>query len=274
MPSSLDRSTHVQQMLKRGRDRYSCGTKMPIYGRCLEKSPFDQAPTSSFNELILWLWNHATQSELHSALTLMWASWFIRNKQVMSNERVDAVTIAIGFSNMVHDYEMYASKVYRVQHPRSPIIQHWVRPRTGWVKANFDAHVGSGLCRGLGAVLRDDNGQLLMVGTKRCTANWDTDTTEAAAGLYALELARRSGYSYVILAAANRDRGLTPRFLLCDSIFALCLYFEGFKCVHVSRKGNTIAHLAARRDTGNVDEMICMNPFPPSLQTLVDLDLS
>ena len=46
------------------------------------------------------------------------------------------------------------------------------------------------------------------------------------------------------------------------------------ECLHVSRKGNTIAQLVARGDTGNVDEKICMNPFLLGIQTLANLDLS
>lgn len=137
--------------------------------------------------------------------------------------------------------------------------------------------------RGLGVVCRDDHGKLLVVGTKKCQAMWDATTTEAAAALYAMELATHMGYTHISLegdamvvtsAIAKKDRGLTPIFLFYDKIQLLSSNFVGFECMHVSRKGNIVAHLVARRDMENVDEKICMNPFPLGIQTLADIDLS
>lgn len=101
--------------------------------------------------------------------------------------------------------------------------------------------------------------------------------------LYAMELATRMGYSHITLEGdahevlstiAKKEHGLTPIFLIYEKIFLLNSCFIGFECIHVSRKGNTVAHLAARREMNNVDEKICMNPFPQGIQALAVIDLS
>lgn len=99
-----------------------CPTTAVVWSTHPSMPLLNQAPTSSFNACLDWLWSHATKDELADALSLMWASWFVRNKQVMSSENVDAVSITIDFSNLIRDYEKYARKVYQAHLSRSPML--------------------------------------------------------------------------------------------------------------------------------------------------------
>ncbi|CAO2838716.1 unnamed protein product [Amaranthus hypochondriacus] len=134
----------------------------------------------------------------------------------------------------------------------------------------------------MGVVFRDARGNVLLTGTRRVTANWDVHTTEAAAAIFALELATRFGYEsihlegdslMVINAIMSEDNGATPFHLLVDHMHLLCNNLNNVLCSFVRRNGNTVAHMIARWDTGNAREKICMEPFPPSLQCLADLDI-
>lgn len=48
----------------------------------------NQAPISSFNDLLRWMWDHAIVEELTDAVSLMWALLFIKNKQVILAMRI------------------------------------------------------------------------------------------------------------------------------------------------------------------------------------------
>lgn len=161
-------------------------------------------------------------------------------------------------------------------------FQTWCPPSTGWVKINFDAHLGTGPIRGLGVVIRDDNGKLLLAGVRRVCANWSVDMSEATTAKFGVELAARFGYQWVHLegdsltvvrAIENREAGLSPIHLFYDDIFRLYSSFNDFGCSFVSRNRNILAHLVTRWELGNPSEKICMDPFPQSLLALANLDI-
>ncbi|CAO2822581.1 unnamed protein product [Amaranthus hypochondriacus] len=199
----------------------------------------------------------------------------------MTNTACDISQMASSFAKLISDYQQYSQKLSVTNPPRVLSFQKWKPPSEGWVKINFDAHVGVALRRGLGVVVRDHNGKVLLTGTRRVEANWNVHITEAAAATYAIVIARRSGYEHVHLegdslsvinAITRREQGSSHVNLFFDQIFELSLCFTSFMCSFVRRQGNTAAHMIARWDTGNAHEKICMDPFPPSLLTLVALD--
>lgn len=71
----------------------------------------------------------------------------------------------------MQQYQEYTTKV-RFNRLSSPIVsyQNWCAPSEGWIKLNFDAHVGDNIVWGIGAIARDHNGNVLYTGTRRCTA--------------------------------------------------------------------------------------------------------
>ena len=147
---------------------------------------------------------------------------------------------------------------------------------------NVDAFVPANDGVSFGVVVRDEEGQILMLATLRTSHRRDCDMEKVAADRFGLEIARRYGYTNVALESdslnvirlvRNGHQGAAPIFHFFSDIKRLCLSFVNFECSHVRRAGNTLAHLVARRDTGPSSELICMNSFPQSFQTLVDLDL-
>lgn len=201
---------------------------------------------------------------------------------VMDHSQSDVQQLSVSLSRLITDYQSYIQKI------RCPIVRHilsfqrWNPPSNGWIKVNFDAHVGSNLRRGLGIVFRDAQGRVLLTSTRSIRANWSVPISEAATALFGLEVAKRMGYeaihlegdSMTVLNLINKmEDGLTYLHAVLDAILELRCCFSDFNCSFVRRHGNTVAHMVARWDTGNAMEKICMAPFPPSLQTLVDLDL-
>lgn len=127
--------------------------------------------------------------------------------------------LTMNLRKLVNDFNLYASKSCVLPQESTLKFQSWPPPHSGWVKVNFDAHVGGGCHRGLGVVIRDDNGKLLLAGVRRVIANWDVEMTEAAAARFGVELAARFGHQLVqpegdalsvVRAIENREMGLSP----------------------------------------------------------------
>lgn len=102
---------------------------------------------------------------------------------------------------------------------------------------------------------------------------------EAAAANFGVLLARRLGLSRVLLecdsmrvvqAIACKQTGASPIFLFFENVVCVSSSFDYFKCVHVKRVGNTVAHLVARWPTTGANELVMLDQFPQSIQTLVD----
>ena len=107
--------------------------------------------------------------------------------------------LATGFNRLVADYIQYLSKVVIYHLIKFSHFHSWSPALPGWFKVNFDAYVVVGANRGLGAVVQDDKGTLLVAGVRRMLSKWFVNVPEAIAAHFGVELAVRFGYNNVIL---------------------------------------------------------------------------
>ena len=92
---------------------------------------------------------------------------------------------------------MYSLKVMIHQPTRFPHFHTWSPLPSGLVKVNVDVHVATGAYRGLGAMIGDDKGVVLVVGVRSVVSRWCVDICEAVVAQFGIELALRFGYNYV-----------------------------------------------------------------------------
>ncbi|XP_021730421.1 uncharacterized protein LOC110697346 [Chenopodium quinoa] len=149
------------------------------------------------------------------------------------------------------------------------------------VKLNVDAQVAGGVYAGLGAVIRDENGLIVLTATKRMRIT-DVVNLDAMAIRFGMNVALRFNYKCIwvesdslsaINSVQSKTLGRTPFYLVIVDIIKLRALFNICNFSHVRRNGNTVAHLVARGDTGSDSELICLNSFPQSIVTLANLDL-
>ena len=122
-----------------------------------------------------------------------------RNKYVIENSNCNLMQLSAGMIKMVVHYKEYAQKVFTNPNTKAPFSNYWQLPNSGWIKINFNAHIGVGCRRGLGIVCRDDQGCILLTGTHLCQANWNVETSEAMAARYGREVAKRMGFEKIHL---------------------------------------------------------------------------
>ncbi|XP_057550422.1 uncharacterized protein LOC130828448 [Amaranthus tricolor] len=212
----------------------------------------------------------------------MWAIWFMRNKVIFEdcpNKIVDAV---FSFTTMVREYKAYACKVFDLRDQSTSLASQWSPPESNWIKINVDAHMANGTDKGLGAVCRDNHGNLILVGVRGVQATWSTAVSELTVAGFGVELAIRLGFSHIHLEGdnvvvfkeiTNSSSGFSPFYVLLDQIRSLLSSFRGVRRSVVRRSGNTAAHMVARWNLGSFGDTIYMHYFPQSLISLVTLDL-
>jgi len=75
------------------------------------------------------------------------------------------------------------------------VILKWEPPREGQLKVNVDASTGRDGMKGVGAVVRDKNGEVKVMAYRSFKANWEVDTVEAYAVLYGIQLCWQEGFN-------------------------------------------------------------------------------
>lgn len=125
------------------------------------------APRSSFADSFLWLCENSNQTTLSVTCASMWASWFGRNRIIMESKQCDLVQTSTSFVKMLHEYNGYPQKVVDCSAPNCPAPNSWRAPAVRWIKANFDAYIGTDCTRGLGVAFRNHEGSFMIAARLR-----------------------------------------------------------------------------------------------------------
>lgn len=156
------------------------------------------APRDSPLDFFSWSRAHTSEETFLLLCTNLWANWFLSNEAVFTSDRCDPVSLVTNFHTLVRDFNQYALKTCVSGFEPILKFQSWC-PCAGWVKINFDAHMGVGSYRGLGVVIRDENGQLIAARVRKVCSMWLVDVCEAAAALFGVDLAADLGFRFVHL---------------------------------------------------------------------------
>ncbi|KAL2938532.1 hypothetical protein RDABS01_021981 [Bienertia sinuspersici] len=262
---------------------FECSNVREIWQHRNLQETINEWPAGSLMERWKWLCEGHNADDLRLIDALAWGCWFCRNKAVVGQPVQKKVMTTAGFIRLMEDYVSYAHKVFKQGgHSEIRMQTSWSVPPHGWVKVNTDAYVPNNGRVGLGVVIRDERGKVLVAGVRKIEPK-EVEMAEAQATLYGVSMARKMGFNKVILEAdALRvtmavkflAEGCPPIFLIYDDIHKICTSFDFFQCNHVKRSGNVVAHRIARWDTNGSDEFVCIDAIPQSIRTLAELDIS
>ena len=263
---------------------FQCSLISPIW----DKSPFLQyildGPHTSFMEMYTWLHSKLDGSGFLAAMALAWGAWSYRNSVVHEEPWSNIDVGAAGFLRLVMEYKGYATSVLQST-STSPVISRasWIPPRAGRVKLNTDAALLGDGTVGVGAVVRDSQGRIVVMAVRRFRAHWRASLAEAIAGRFGLQLAKRYGYVSIEMegdalnlskAVSRRTAGRSTLDLILEDIWLLSDSFVDFSISHVKRGGNTVAHLVARLYPFDGLEQVFVDNFPQGVLTLAELDVA
>ena len=152
------------------------------------------APRSYMLEFLNWIYDHSPDKVFLSLCTTLWVAWFLRNKDVLTDERCDTVSVTAKFHKLVQVFNLYTINIQVPLRDYLLKFHVWNPPLETWVKVNFDANVTCGIRRGIGVVFRDNAGKQLVAGVRCIKAKWFPEVSEAATALNGVKVAVRFGY--------------------------------------------------------------------------------
>lgn len=218
---------------------FFCKHALEIWNHSELRDEIQAAPQTSFADLFLWMAEKLNTDDLRRFATLAWAAWLCRNKEIFEMSSPSPVHVAAGFCKLVEDTRQCEQRVrtnLHLYHPL-PSTVSWNKPHLNWVKVNVDAYVGENRTVGLGVVVRDWQGKLLVAAATRMNVAWEARMAEAAAARFGVMIARRYGYSKVclegdalsVMAALHQHHvGRAPISLLLSDVISLSQGFEVF----------------------------------------------
>lgn len=184
---------------------------------------------------------------------------------------------------MVVDYGIYADRVLRrpcIGTPISP--SRWTRPPPGRFKINTDTAIFASGGVGMGVIIRNSEGSIVAIASKRVSANWSPEVAEAMAGRFGLLVAKGQGLRNILLesdaqnfiyAVSKRTVIRNSLGLILEDVLGLASMFSSTLFSHVKRSGNTVAHHIARILPPSSAELVIVSNFPRAIIALAELDL-
>ncbi|KAK2650302.1 hypothetical protein Ddye_017791 [Dipteronia dyeriana] len=186
----------------------------------------------------------------NQALLAKQAWRLVKSKNSLFRPNKDLVDWVIGFLGEFQRSQIACNG--DKQRTKKVALESWKPPPAGMVKLNTDASVKEGHnLIGLGMVLRDNRGRVLVAASKTVQGNFSAEIGEILALREGLGLAKQHGLfrCWVELDVANvvaaindpKSTGSLAGFIL-DDVKAPCEEVQVSKCQAISRSGNTLAH--------------------------------
>jgi hypothetical protein len=230
----------------------------------------------SFNDWLLYCLTNLKEEELCQIAAITYGIWFARNKMVFENHDLEDSFIIIMATNTIQDYQNAMTSTqnnnnrdhnnYRTNnnHDNSRrntnrnnqhTNQKWKKPIPGIIKANCDANLPIDGSWGLGAIFRDDDGQVVASATWVRSGFNDPATAEAFALYLAMRLAAECCFTSVEFESdcSNAVKWVNstesnPRNYFGNINKGVQLNKARFRHVsfkHIDRKANRAAHMLA-----------------------------
>ncbi|XP_021757322.1 uncharacterized protein LOC110722354 [Chenopodium quinoa] len=221
-------------------------------------------------------WGNENVKTQQRGAALLWLIWERRNNKVFNNKESSHNSVLRRMTNLVEDYDKYATRIYCCKTPKAPKSPKiWKPPPQGCVKVNCDVALNVEGWVGLGVVARNHQGEVLFAGVKRYKAFWSPELAECKAVVYAVTLAKQQGFKHIILESNNSSiisrlskasTYLSDLDSLLDDVLDTCSFFDFISWSHVKREGNFVAHHLARNIPYGVEQLwanCCPNDISP-----------
>jgi len=82
---------------------------------------------------------------------------------------------------------------------KAEVVPKWLPPSRGFLKENVDASNGRDGMKGVGVIVRNKKGQIMVAARKRFRADWEVDTMEAFVVVSGLKVCWEAGFRRVKL---------------------------------------------------------------------------
>ncbi|KAL9450019.1 hypothetical protein AB3S75_011871 [Citrus x aurantiifolia] len=269
------------QSAKRGEKTYSMLLRNAIW-RCTDlEAAVQTIRRDDMLSTMHSLMRKGAKSDIDYVASIWWSTWHARNKLLFEGKKPDPrKTVAKAKAIVV----TYQSMQFKEQgSPRSieeKKAQRWNPPPSSKLKINVDAAVhAESQMAGLGAVIRNSQGQVVVAAVKSINFQGDVSIAEAKAVQWGMEVARKASFTNVIIEtdcsmvadlANNKVSNKTEIWWTIAEIQSSKQDFQSIDFYHVPRQCNTNAHSLAKRALKSSESVIWRDEFPADVLCLFD----
>ncbi|XP_059451224.1 uncharacterized protein LOC132182029 [Corylus avellana] len=196
--------------------------------------------------------------------------WWRRNKWVHDGTVINPNVIIQETTKFVEEYKRVNEAVFSA-HGVSTSTQsiRWLAPNRDWYKANWDAAFENSTGRmGIGVVVRDDRGRVVVTLSKPRMGSFEPTTGEAYAAFHAMCMCRNLGIqclylegdAKLIVDAINSSTKTCSRYdHIVEDSRSILNTFPKWKCGFIHREANEAAHRHAKAAITDVSDRIWGN---------------
>ncbi|XP_055961886.1 uncharacterized protein LOC126682770 [Mercurialis annua] len=195
------------------------------------------------------------RSQFYVFVNMLWKVWFSRNMLLFEGKRKTPIDVLDRCMAMQNGVEQSTADMSR-HIVAAELVSKWSPPPPGLVKLNTDASKSHDDCfMGLGAAIRDEDGQVLVSAANRIPSVQDIIQGEAQAILFGLHLAQDcslrnvmvEGDALVVINHLNQDhKDLYLQGLIFEDIKHLVASFDSVSFCYSRRSNNQCAHGLAK----------------------------
>ena len=211
----------------------------------------------------------------------LWKVWSIRNGIVHELNSIREVDILEWASCYFSEFQEARPALARGAKVTGG-DQVWIPPGPNIYKINCDAALsGSSSLAGVGIVIRDHCGMVMVASSQKFVATFTPQVAEAMAILQSLQLAIDSGLfpccvesdAKVVVDWINSNKVLFSDIgSVISDIRRLCLQARCGSFLFVPRKANQIVHVLAKNSLSCDEDMFWLEEFPPCVGSLVAVE--
>ncbi|XP_015385025.1 uncharacterized protein LOC107176703 [Citrus sinensis] len=214
--------------------------------------------------------------EVEFVAVVWWEVWHARNKLIFEGKRVNPMSLIAKAQAAVEAYQRVHGKEQTSKRSEDVSKQdQWCPPPVGFYKVNVDAAVHTEQqLTGLGVVIRNPQGQIIVAAIKSTKFQDNVTAAEAEAVKWGLEIALEARLAAVIIETdcievanlANSKTSSKKEIMWTISdIHSYKEKFQSLSIQHVPRCCNSCAHSLAKRALRSLETVTWKDNFPPDV---------
>ena len=213
--------------------------------------------------------------------SICWGLWLRRNGWVCESKQKRIEEVIQRAVEIIGEFE-FAVEVGKLPSARPPLPTVWKPPEEGVYKVNSDAAMFTEGGVGLGGVVRDSMGDIVMSTCMKVTEEMEVVLAEALAVRHGLKIALEAGFVRLVLETDNISvfsklkKGSSEATALGSILHDIHVLASSCLCVSfafVKREGNGVAHALAKLSCNFEGPRVWMEEYPPEVHTAVLADL-
>ncbi|KAK9993278.1 hypothetical protein SO802_022981 [Lithocarpus litseifolius] len=235
------------------------------------------AENKEFVEVALLIMYAGTPKDLETLFATAWSIWYNRNR-VVHESQCETPAQVWGFAQRIQGDYNGAMTVCQLR-KQSPEAG-WAAPPPEVYKINVDGATRVGGLSGVGVVIRDCRGLVLVAKSKVMAGSYEAGVTEALAVEEGVLLARERGLHQIIIESNSLEvvQAIRTRSshgeagTVVQGILVLLDSFCSWKVQHLKRDYNIVAHELAQMAKGSAESQTWEGVEPTMLQHLLLAD--